>query len=63
MEKMTKRLPLNLDEKLLESIDQHRQSLESRSGLRVSRSNAAVSLIRTALATSNNALANTAPAN
>ena len=53
MEKMNIRVPANLDEKTLTDLDAYRASLESRSGLRVSRSNAVVSLIRTALAAAN----------
>lgn len=50
MDKLNNRVPLNLDEKTLTELDAYRTSLESHSGLRVSRSNAVVSLIRTALA-------------
>lgn len=47
--KLNKRLPLNVDGRLIAAIDEHRAGLESQ-GLRVSRSSAAVSLIHSALA-------------
>lgn len=49
--KLDQRVLVNLDAEMLAQLEQHRLALESKSGLRVSRSNVAVSLLRSALAT------------